>query len=80
MRKDKLEIFINTLEKKKEISFYLYNAEYSIIKSNDNNYIIKQFGIEYTCSYSNISDLFSKYMVYGELLKDCFKDIKIIWN
>ena len=78
MVKSKLEEFISVLEKNKKISFYLYNVEYTIVKVNDKSYLIQQFGIEQSYTYSNLNDLFDKFIVYGDLLKECINDIKII--
>jgi len=78
MVKNRLEEFVSVLEKNKKISFYLYNVEYTIVKVNDKSYLIQQFGIEQSYTYSNLNDLFDKFIVYGDLLKECINDIKII--
>lgn len=77
MVKNKVEEFVSILEKNKEIKFYLYNVEYTIVKVKDNSYLIKQFGTEHTFIYSNLNELFDKFIVYGDVLKDCINDIKL---
>lgn len=78
MVRNRFEEIVSTLEKNKEISFYLYNVEYNIVKIKDNSYLIKQFGTEHTITYSSLNDLFDKFIVYGDLLRECINDIKII--
>ena len=78
MVKNRFDEFVSILEKKKEIAFYLYNVEYTIIKVKDDSYLIKQFGIEHTYTYSSLNNLFDEFIVYGDILKDCLNDIKII--
>ena len=78
MVKNRYDEFVSILEKKKEISFYLYNVEYTIVKVKDDSYLIKQFGIEHNYTYSSLNNLFDKFIVYGDILKDCLNDIKII--
>ena len=77
MDKSKIEEFINILENNNKVSFYLYNVVYTIIKSN-NDFFIKQFGVNRTSSYSKLTDLFSEYRIYGLSLAECFEEIKII--
>ena len=77
MDRSKIEEFINILENKKEVSFYLYNVVYTIIKNN-HEFLIKQFGVNRTSSYSKLTDLFSEYRIYGLSLAECFEEIKII--
>lgn len=77
MVKNKVEEFVGILEKKNKITFYLYNVEYTIVKVKDNSYLITQFGTERTFTYSNLNELFDKFIVYGDVLKDCIKDIKL---
>lgn len=76
--KNKFEELVSILEKKKEVSFYLYNVEYTIVKVKDDSYLIKQFGIEHNYTYSSLNNLFDKFIVYGDILKDCLNNIKII--
>lgn len=76
--KNKLEEFVNALEKSKDISFYLYNVEYRVTKIENNNYLIEQFGTEHIFNYSSLNDLFNKFIIYGDSLKDYIHDIKIV--
>lgn len=77
MDRSKIEEFVNIIENKSKVSFYLYNVVYTIIKSN-NEFLIKQIGINHTHSYSKLTDLFSEYRIYGLSLAECFEEIKII--
>lgn len=78
MNKDKLELFVKILNDNKKISFYLFNVKYIIIYENK-EFKIKQENLSTYKTYSNIVDLFNSYCVYGDVLKDLFNELKIIY-
>lgn len=77
MNEDKLKLFVNELNYKKQVSFYLFNVKY-IITYEEKKYKIKQENLSTYHSYSSIVDLFNEYYIYGNALKDLFEEIIII--
>lgn len=77
MDKDKLERFINVLNKKNEVSFYLYNVRYKIIRKNK-SFIIKHSGSTRIYLCNELIDLFKECRVYGESLAETFENIILL--
>ena len=71
MNEDKLKLFVNELNYKKQVSFYLFNVKY-IITYEEKKYKIKQENLSTYHSYSRIIDLFNEYYIYGNELKELF--------
>ena len=75
--RDKLNIFITILEKRKMVEFYLYNVTY-IIYIKDGKYIIRQINSKFEYIYDDLKVLFVSYKIYGQTLLQCFNNIIII--
>ena len=75
--KDKINVFITILTKKKKIEFYLYNVTY-IIYIQEEKYVIRQINSNIEYLYDDLKLLFNSYKIYGQSLAQCFKNIFII--
>jgi hypothetical protein len=77
MEKEIIRNIVSILNNNGSITFYLYNARYTIEIKN-NNYILKASGSNYIHIYKSIKDLFSNYLVYGESLIELLQDMIIV--
>lgn len=78
MEREKLNLFVNILNSKHEITFYLFNVKY-YIKYTDQEYLIKQESLDNFKTYPSLFDLFNNYYVYGVCLKELLQNMIIIY-